>query len=344
MKTRNRVMKKPKGNTLNIRNTLLTAVILIFSLSTSSYAEYYRGVNLSGAEFGTSRLPGKIYFNYIYPREEEVDFFHQEGMNTFRVPFRWERIKHEAYGDLDREELKRLKKITDQITSRGRNIILDVHNYASYYGDKIGSNELPIAAFSDLWEKLAEEFKHNDNVFFGLMNEPSKMKTEVWFEAANAAIASIRNTGSDNLILVPGNGYSGASSWSSSWYGTPNSEVMINIKDPKNNFIYEVHQYFDAYSVGNSDQCVDDQIGVRRLAKYTEWLRENKKKALLGEFGAADNLVCLAALDNTLNFMEENKDVWQGWTYWSAGPWWGNYMFELPKEDSLKLQILKKYF
>ena len=30
-----------------------------------------------------------------------------------------------------------------------------------------------------------------------------------------------------------------------------------------------------------------------------------------------------------LNYVEANSDVWLGWTWWAAGPWWGNYMFTL---------------
>jgi hypothetical protein len=30
-----------------------------------------------------------------------------------------------------------------------------------------------------------------------------------------------------------------------------------------------------------------------------------------------------------LTYMQEHSDVWQGVTAWSAGPWWGDYMFSL---------------
>jgi endoglucanase len=41
--------------------------------------------------------------------------------------------------------------------------------------------------------------------------------------------------------------------------------------------------------------------------------------------------------------MADNRDVWRGWTYWAAGPWWGEYMFsvELSKTgDRAQMDIL----
>jgi hypothetical protein len=35
-----------------------------------------------------------------------------------------------------------------------------------------------------------------------------------------------------------------------------------------------------------------------------------------------------------LNVQQANKDVWNGWTWWAAGPWWGNYIYLLePNSD-----------
>ena len=75
------------------------------------------------------------------------------------------------------------------------------------------------------------------------MNEPNEMPTELWRDDANAAISAIRATSATNLILVPGNAWTGAHSWNDNWYGTPNAIVMQTIVDPGNNYVIEVHQY-----------------------------------------------------------------------------------------------------
>jgi endoglucanase len=30
-----------------------------------------------------------------------------------------------------------------------------------------------------------------------------------------------------------------------------------------------------------------------------------------------------------LTYVEANSDVWSGWTWWAAGPWWGSYMYSI---------------
>ncbi|HEY2826110.1 MAG TPA: hypothetical protein VGJ04_00800, partial [Pirellulales bacterium] len=53
----------------------------------------YTGVNLSGAEFGQGSLPGTYNSAYTYPTNAEVDYYTNKGMNTLRMPFRWERLQ-----------------------------------------------------------------------------------------------------------------------------------------------------------------------------------------------------------------------------------------------------------
>jgi len=36
-----------------------------------------------------------------------------------------------------------------------------------------------------------------------------------------------------------------------------------------------------------------------------------------------------------LTYMEKNRDVWIGYTWWSAGPWWGNYMFTIEPDKGV---------
>jgi endoglucanase len=327
----------------------LIGFVTFFSISPGNQLTaqvQYAGVNLAGAEFGEGNLPGTYNQHYTYPTKAEVDYFTARGMNVFRLPFRWERLQHETFIALNTTELSRIKNFVSYATSKGAHTILDPHNYARYFGEVIGSPGLSVSAFADFWEKLSAEFKDNPNVIFGLMNEPHNMTTESWLEVANAAIAAIRSAGASNLILVPGNGWTGAHSWTSDWYGTPNSVVMKNISDPGNNFAYEVHQYFDSNSSGSSETCVSTTVGADRLKTFTTWLRNNNQQGFLGEFGISANETCMQALDNMLAYIHANADVWMGWTYWAAGPWWGNYMFSIEPasgQDKPQMAILEKY-
>jgi len=45
--------------------------------------------------------------------------------------------------------------------------------------------------------------------------------------------------------------------------------------------------------------------------------------------GTATSQIGDEAIHNMLNYVDANADVWLGWSWWAAGPWWGNYMFTL---------------
>ncbi len=290
-----------------------------------------RGVSLAGAEFGEHTLPGTYMREYVYPHHsyvpgyESPKYFAEKGMNHFRLPFRWERLQPELGEDLDAAELERLQRTVSAYRELGMKVVLDPHNYGRYQEHLIGSDEVPAAAFFDFWHELAQLYKHDEHIIFGLMNEPHDMPSEQWRDAANAAVAAIRGTGAKNLILVPGNGWSGAHSWNQDWYGTPNAELMLSIEDPGNNYAFEVHQYLDSDSSGRSDTCVDEEVGVRRLKQFTKWARMHQRRGYLGEFNGGDNPTCKAGVQRMLNHVESNPDVYIGWAFWAAGPWWNTH-------------------
>jgi hypothetical protein len=189
------------------------------------------------------------------------------------------------------------------------------------------------AHFADFWSKVAEHFKDNPNVIFGLCNEPNQHTPSQWLETANAAIAAIRSAGALQEILVPGTYWTGAWSWTTNFPEDPdgsNADVIgTGVIDPANNFAFEVHQYLDADSSGTQPGAVSATIGVERLTAITEWAEATGSRLFLGEVGATNDQTSLAALKGMLAYMQEHSDVWQGVTAWSAGPWWGDYMFSL---------------
>jgi endoglucanase len=301
---------------------------------------YLRGTNMSGAEFGEQNLPGTFGTDYTYPDPAYAtgytsqDYFVGKGMNTFRLAFRWERLQRQLEMPLDATELARLDTTVADMTGKGAYVIIDPHNFARYNGQLVGSTAVPNAAFADFWSRLAQHYAGNSRVIFGLVNEPHDMPTEQWRDAANAAIVAIRAAGAPQLILVPGNAYTGAWSWSMTFYGTANSVAMLGITDPEDNYAFEVHQYLDSDYSGTHTTCQSTTIGAESLAGFTSWLKANGKRGFLGELGAAANPTCASAVDAALAHLETNADVYLGWTWWSAGPWWGNYFMTLEPSGS----------
>lgn len=283
----------------------------------------YRGVCLSGAEWG-SALPGKENVDYYWPNNGEIDYFMSKGMNTFRIGFSWERIQSTANGNFVVPYANKLDGLVTYATSKGAYVILNPHNFARYYGNTVGSTQVPNSVFADFWSRLANKYKGNSKVFFNLVNEPNTMPTEQWVSAANAAIAAIRSAGAKNLIIVPGNAWTGAHSWASNWYGTPNAVALLNISDSENNIVFEAHQYLDSDSSGGGGTCSNSTIGKTRLIPFINWLKTNGKKGFIGEFGAASNATCNAAIVDMLQYMSDNADVLVGWLWWAGGPRWGD--------------------
>jgi endoglucanase len=305
------------------------------------------GINIAGGEFMEEKLPGTYGRDYLYPGLATIDYFARKGMTVIRVPMRWERLQHTLTADLDESEMQRLDIVVANSKAKGMHILLDVHNYATYYGSIIGEQSLPISALGDLWGKIARRYKDKDWVIFGLMNEPKDLPTETWLEAANVTIAQIRQTGAKNMIFVPGNGWTSARSWLSGHYGTPNSEVMLKVSDSADNYAFEVHQYFNAGFTGTTADCQSGEIAIETLTPFTQWARTHHKRGFLGEFGAGSDSVCLAALDRALRFMTQNSDVWLGWAYWAAGTLWRADYFTsvqpIKGKDRPQITVLDKY-
>ncbi|KAL9074535.1 MAG: hypothetical protein Q9157_004350 [Trypethelium eluteriae] len=230
----------------------------------------------------------------------------------------------------------------DFITERGSYAIIDPHNYMRYNdpsmqpnsGSVIGNTSDPNAAtteqFGDFWNELAGRFRYNPNVIFGIMNEPHNMSTELILKDDQAALDGIRDAGAGQLVLVPGNGYTNAEIWTnSSGNGlipgsTPNSDVLGNIYDPFDNFAFDMHLYLDFDFSGTHNTCVSADFGPQNLVLVTQWLEENNFTAFLSEIGAGSNQLCFEALNNTFSWLENHQNFF-GWSYWAAGPLWGDY-------------------
>lgn len=289
----------------------------------------FRGINLSGAEFGNP--DGVAGTDYVYPSEATIAYFAGKGFTSVRLPFLWERLQPRLREDLDEGELGRLQESVEKLRAAGLRIVLDPHNYARYREAVIGSAEVSSDDFADFWGRLARHFANQPDITFGLMNEPHDMPAKQWLDAANAALARIRGEGADNLVLVPGTAWTGAHSWEGGTYGAPNGEVMLGVVDPVDNYAYEVHQYFDNDFSGTKANCSRAGDAVMAIESLSRWLRTHGKRGYLGEFGVTGDEACVSALADMVSVVESNRELWVGWAYWVAGDWW-------PDSEALNIQ------
>ncbi|KAJ7674044.1 endoglucanase 1 [Mycena polygramma] len=319
---------------------LLSYLTPYFFLAAAWATILYAGVNESGGEFGVfgtvgTGLPGRFGVDYAFINKSTVDIFvDQEKINFFRVTFLMERMCPLAFG-LGTQYFSEYADAVNYITlEKGAYALIDPHNYMRYNdpssqpfsGSVIGNTSDPTAAttqqFEQFWNQLAGRFASNPNVIFGINNEPHDMPTDLLLANDQAAINGIRAAGANQLILAPGNGFTGGHSWTQVTGNgdAPSSDFLNMLVDPINNTAIDVHEYLDVDFSGSHDECT--QPGPSNLAALTTWLQENNLKAVLSEFGGGNNENCFEQVDDLVKYLAANNE-WIGWTIWAAGPLWG---------------------
>ncbi|AQS85316.1 MAG: glycoside hydrolase family 5 protein [Acetobacter aceti] len=294
------------------------------------------GINLSAAAFASGRIPGRDNWDYMFPRENEVEYFSSQGMRLIRLPVLWERVQPQLLSDLDPGYLAHIQAVAAIAKARKAKVIIDLHNYGAYGGNLIGSDAVSVEAFVDVWVRLARVFGADRNVLFGLMNEPKIASAQDWAAIQQKVINAVRAAGAKNIIAVSGVNWDGAHN-----FPQVNGDALATLTDPHHALIFEAHQYFDGDSSGRSAECVPQDQVERRLSPFADWLKAHHAKGLLGEFGVSSNAGCLADLEAALNFIHQTSGVWYGWTYWAGGPLWGNYIYSVEpgKDGSEKPQM-----
>ncbi|KAJ6032218.1 hypothetical protein N7540_002950 [Penicillium herquei] len=299
------------------------------------------GVSESCAEFGSGNIPGVLGTDYIWPDTSTIQTLIDEGMNVFRVPFLMERLVPDTLTSTpDATYLADLKSTVEYITSAGAHAIFYSHiNFNNSYGEIITST----SDFAAFWTTVASEFSSNENVIFDTNNEFNTEDQTLVLDLNQAAINAIRATGATSqYIFVEGN------SWSGAWTWTEYNTNLVNLTDPNDKLVYEMHQYLDSDGSGTSATCVSSTIGQERVESATEWLQANGKLGFLGEFAGGNNSVCQTAITGMLDYLEDNSDVWLGASWWAAGPWWGDYIYSFEPPTGVGytyyIDILSSYF
>jgi endoglucanase len=299
---------KPAGSTnvqytvnaqKDMYRTGLPAQLLNTNVGTDSYMGWYalngtlgyfdmnktagttmRGVNLAGLEFGPNavsyanmprnyqELANRAVNQYTTPLVSDIDAYMARGVNSFRIPFRWERLQFAPSEGTDSEGAKKVRSfpineayfnelntLVQHATGKGASVILDMHNYGHYIRymknapsqgedpnkpfrgfNLIGASDVTAEDFAAIWSELARRYRGNALVKFGLMNEPLYEQTNLLVGVYQTAIKAIRAQGFQNEILVNGNYYSGAWSWN-----IPN----FTIPQP-NKYFGNESQYYDS--------------------------------------------------------------------------------------------------
>lgn len=295
-------------------------------------------VNVGEGGFSPQVEPGTIDQNYTYPDNAYLDsLLALAPFAGVRIAFLWTRLQPTLGGALTAADLTHLKRMVTAITAKGKVAILDSHDYG-----RRGNNGQVIEGaladqYADYWFKIATEFKANDLVWYN-HNEPHDQGIAGVVTANQKMVDAIRRAGAKGKILLPGTGWTGAWVWATQ---SGPAYVSTPIRDPLNNFAFDMHQYFDGNSSGTSGEVAPD--AATRLDAAIAWCKQNGQKMFLGEFAFADTPAGHTAATTVLTKLRDSG-VCEGAAYWAAGPWWpADWNIIGPGKGNGQLTTLKKF-
>lgn len=280
------------------------------------------------------------------PYYDDCAYLHSKNLGVIRLPVMWPRLQQSLFGELDSTHIAALDTIIDAAVQNNLIVVISPHGYGRYqpfctdysgwaeaHDNEIGSPAVPVTAFADFWARLANRYKNNPNVLYGLMNEPHRMGPdhdgndpigggELWAGICQIVVDAIRQVDPVKTIVVPGYGWSSARLWVN--YG---NDYLLNLTD--NNLVFECHQYLDQPdSAANYGETCEgpfvgavspDTVGEERLQPFVDWLRTNGKKGVIGEMGVPPTTCWLDIFDNALHYISQNTDVLDYFIYFIAG-------------------------
>lgn len=215
------------------------------------------GVNLAGLEFGaetdfSAADPGLAGVDYYAEPADSYLYLAERGVETVRLPFRWERLQPTRVAALDPAYLALITGQLDAAANAGIVVILDLHNYGAYQtaegADLLDGNDTD--TLIDVWARLDDAVgEHPAVVGYGLMNEPHDLTSDVasgarlWERITQDTVIGLREAGVEKTLYVPGYDWSSLARWSS-------THPSAWIDDPLDDFRYEAHHYWDKDGTG----------------------------------------------------------------------------------------------
>lgn len=304
----------------------------------------FGGVNIAGFDFGC-QTDGTCTVSGAYPplvqyygpdgQGQMEHFVNDDGFNLFRLPVGWQYLVNGVLGGpLYNATFSIYDTLVQDCLATGSYCIIDIHNYARWDGEIIGQGGPTNEQFADIWSQLATYYKNEDRIIFGTMNEPHDIPSiSLWAGSVQAAVTAIREAGATTqMILLPGNDWTSAATYISDG----SADALINVTNPDgstDNLILEVHKYSDEDNSGTHSECVTNNIDDA-FAPLADYARSHQRLVLNTEFGGGSGNDCITDIGQQLAFLNENSDVYLGWSGWAAGSFMAGYTLDLTPVDT----------
>ncbi|KAH9836977.1 endoglucanase [Rhodofomes roseus] len=309
-----------------------TLLSLLSVLATSQhalgqFATRLGGVNTAGYDFSVD-TNGDYSGTAAPPPTSQYTHFTSEGANLYRIPFAWQLMTPTLGGTIDSTFFSEYDQTVQAALSSGSGVyvIVDLHNYARWNGDIVGQGGPTNAQLASIWTQLASKYGSNEQVIFGLMNEPHDLNVTEWAATLQYVVNELRSAGSENYLLLPGSTYSSAEA-----FPTEAGPYLVQITDPlggTGKLLFDVHQYLDSDNSGTHDTCVTTNVAT--LETLVSFLQNNgNRQAILSETGGGETTSCYTDLGEELSYVKSAYPTLVGFSAWSAGSFDTTYVLTL---------------
>ena len=270
---------------------------------------------MAGFDFGVSTSGAQDFSQIQTPDNAQMTHFvNDDGFNIFRLPAGWQfLLNNNLGGTLDSNNFNRYNSLVQACLATGSYCILDVHNYARWNGAIVGQGGPTNAQLANIWSQLASKYASNSKIIFGVMNEPHDVPSiSTWAATVQESVNAIRRAGATSqMILLPGNGWTGAATFISS--GSLAALLPItNLDGSKTGLIFDVHKYLDSDGSGTHTECVTNNINDA-FAPLATALRQNGRQAMLTETGGGNTQSCVRYMCEQIAYLNANSDVYLGY-------------------------------
>ena len=270
------MLPRRRGNKTILGATLASGTAL-FSLCSNGFAAppalSVSGNHLQNSSGQSVRLKGVNIMGYEYtPGGDHVTSSVVPALNwgaqIIRLPINQDYWM--GYGVNAATYRAAIDNVVNTVSSWNRYVVIDLHwSDAGQWGKNNGQHNMPDDNTSTAWNDIANHYKNNPAVLFGVYNEPHDISWSLWRDGGTVTndmntsgqrtninyhtpgieslIYTIRNTGASNVIVAGGIGYSGTLTgvvnWGPSGYRLWDPGPYANQSSPNQNIMYDIHIY-----------------------------------------------------------------------------------------------------
>jgi endoglucanase len=254
---------------------------------------------------------------------------------TVRLPVRWSNhASLDAAARIDPVFMARVADVVDKLLARGATVVLNMHHYRQFDGDKLDPGESAVdpavldLRFLALWQQIGQRFAgHGPRLLLEIYNEPHGRLDARWNDLLSRAMRVIRASNPERLLAV------GPVLWNSP------AALPRLVLPADRHLILTVHHYepFDFTHQGaewavpvkpiGTDCCSPTQRALmERLLDQA--VRESARlgyPVFVGEFGAYSKAAAAARVAYTRAMRDAMEARGLPWMYWELAAGFGVY-------------------